>query len=308
MSKGGGTDTTTSNSTGTATRSFAPWIGPLQQLVAGTGLNLTKNFLNTSPTQAVAGFNPDQQKAFDLSRDVAQTQFGTGSRTQVDPNGYRAGAAQLGSTDYMPFLNQYLGDVGKQAVDTMRREYDANIAKSGARAANGAALGGSGAALERAQLARGMNQDSASLISNLMSQGFDRANALAEGNVNRQQQANLANADNSLAAAGLEDRFKDSELSRQLASISSLFGAGNQQQGLAQQNLNVPFDMLQKLAALVPAQYDFKDTSTSNESKTQPNNSPTTFQQLLGGGLSLLGQPNGAKSTIGGSIFNKLFG
>lgn len=306
MSKGGSSTTTTNNSDTNSTtslnqvggRQYAPWMDAAQRYGIGSAFGLAQNFIGNAPTQAVAGFNPDQLKGFDLARDMAQGAFGDGGMTTLDPSGYTARAAQLGGNDYQRFKNPFLNDVGRTVVDTQRRELENNLARAGARAANGAAFGGSGAALERAQLARGANQDAVATVAQLMSGGFDRATGLAERNVDRRQQANMQNAGNYLTAKGMEDGFRGSAFGRQQSALAQLLGIGGAQQQLTQRSLDTPFEKMSWLGQFIPSQYGYADVlgqttnsnSRSNSTGTAPDNSPSPLQQLLGFGMTGLGE------------------
>jgi hypothetical protein len=94
--------------------------------------------------------------------------------------------------DIQGLMNPYLETVGRSTLLNMGREKDNANAAIGARNANGVAFGGSGAALERAQLERGHGQNVAQTIAGLLSGGWDRASALASANADRSVNANIA--------------------------------------------------------------------------------------------------------------------
>jgi hypothetical protein len=158
--------------------------------------------------------------------------------------------------------------------------------------------------LQRAQLDRSSGETAAQLVPSLLSSAYDRATGLASQNVDRQQQANQQNAGNALQAYGINSNLQTSDLNRQLAAIDALLSGGQSQQQLAQNALDVPFDKLTWLASLIPGMYDVTSTSNSSTTGTEPDNSPSSGQQALGIGATLLGSPTSG----GGSILSSLLG
>lgn len=312
MSFGGGNETTQT----TQATAYAPWIGNMQQALAGIALGQNLDKLYASP-YSKAGFNLDQEKAFDLARTgVNQYGYGTpgalgGAQKYLDGSQIKEGigqttAARLGGTDYQEFMNPYLDDVGRDVVDSLRREYDNNSAKMAAKAASSVAFGGSGDQIGQAQLARGFNQDAASTVNQLMSQGFDRATSLADRNVDREQQARQLNANNalsraatnagnSLAAGGLYGQLYGDDFNRARLTLADLLDTGGVQQQFAQGAIDAPYEALQRLAGYIPGVYDQVTTGT------QPDNSPSTLQQLLGLGLTIGGMPTAGGGSLLGS-------
>lgn len=301
---GGDTQTTTMNQT--SGTSYAPWIGQLQQALGGTALGLTQNFLGNASNYGIAGFVPDQEKGLDMLRgSVLQygSSGGTPSYSDMMQDG-RMNAAQLGANDYQQFMNPYIQSVIDPTLQNLQRQKANTAAEIDARSAAAGAYGGSRGALQRAQLDRSMGETTAQLVPALLSAGYDRATGLASQNVDRQQQANQQNANNALSAYGLGSQLQTADLNRQLAAIGALLAGGQTQQGLAQQSLDLPFTMLARLASVVPGVYD--STSYVNQNSTEPDNSPSLFQQLLGAGTTVLGAGTGGGNTVAGTLLGKL--
>lgn len=300
----GGGDTQTS--TVDQSVSYAPWIGQLQKVLGGTGLGLTQNFLGNAPNYGVAGFTPDQEKGFDMLRGSALqygASGGTPSYAEMMQDG-RMNAAQLGAGDYQQFMNPFLDAVVSPTMANLQRQKANTAAEIDARSAAAGAYGGSRGALQRAQLDRSAGETAAQLLPALYSSAYNSATGLASQNVDRQQQANAANANNALSAYGLGSQLQTADLNRQLAAIGALLSGGQTQQGLAQQSIDLPFTMLARLAGVVPSVYDV----ATSENTTKPDNSPSTLQQLLGAGSTVLGTPmSDFKSSVGGTLLGKLF-
>ncbi len=106
------------------------------------------------------------------------------------------------------------------------------------------------------------------------------ANAAAQNqfgmqNAAWQQQSNLFNAQQPLQVAQLQNQLNQTPWAQQLQALQLLLSTGGQQQQLAQQALNTPFNMLNILQGTVPS------TTGTNSSTTQPINGPSQFQSIL---------------------------
>jgi hypothetical protein len=274
----GGTQTTTSREQ----QAYAPYIQDAQQDAMGIGFNMNKNFMQ-APGFAVAGMNPDQMRAIDQAR-LTMLQGNSGERPSVMGMG-QAQTHQLGGKDFQEFMNPYLDSVGKSTLGAMNKEYlntDANLA---AKYAGMGSFGGSGAAIARGQAARGHNEASGAAVNQMMSQGYDRGNALAMSNVGMRNDMARFNAGQELNAAQMESGLMDADIRRQIGTQENLMNRGNQQQLFAQTAIDVPMRALERYAALIPQVYN---SNTAGE-KTSPDNSPNPLMQILGMGAQMAG-------------------
>lgn len=307
---GGDTQTTTQHTDQTGGTTYAPWTQDLQRAIGGIGLGLSQNFFGQAPKSAVAGFNLDQQKGFDLARGTA-LQYGVDNASSLI-NGLgdrsQAQAATIDTDRIGELMNPYMQTVGRNTVDSMRREYQNNDASMASRYANGSAFGGSGEAIARGQAARGYSKDVGDMMSTLMAQGYDRASAQALAEAQMRQQTNLANAGNAINAASAASNILTQDQQRQLSAIGGLLDVGRTQQDLAQRELDVPFDKLSWLAKLVPGVYDTNSWLKNDTVSTQPDNSTGSGQGLLGLGTTILGAGTGGGNTVIGGLLGKLFG
>lgn len=108
-------------------------------------------------------------------------------------------------------------------------------------------------------------------------------------------------ADRSVLAATTDNALANDYQARQLRALQSLLGIGGAQQQTAQSAINLPMDWLKVLGSITPGNTGQTSTTTS------PSNAPSTLQQILGGGLSLLGLGTGGGSTLGGSLLSGIF-
>ena len=139
------------------------------------------------------------------------------------------------------------------------------------------------------------------VISNIISAGYDRAQGIA-----------AQNAQNALAAAGLYDRNRTSELDRQMGATGLLGQAGSAQQQHAQRQIDAPYDITSWFQGFVPQVYDASQTSwgvqDTQGKQEKSKDSPSLFQQLLGLGGTILTSKDATGGTVGGSLLKSLLG
>lgn len=301
---------TTSGNTSTTT-SYPEWTQAFNQAVANAGFNMLSPQLQTSPFQ-VAGLNPDQMKAFDLTRDMTLGAFaGPNQNMQQAMQGLMNAsggntqaammpAAQTGAMDFAQFMNPFQQAVVDTTMRNMQREKNRTSAEIGARAASAGSFGGSREAVQRANLDRNFTDQAGQMVAQLMSQGYDRATAMAQANTALRQSANAANqgalnnmaqfnVGNQIALPALLDRLQTNRQARQTNALQQLLGVGNQQQAFAQTALDTPLRSLERLMGMAPNVYNTTQTGTS--ARTAPTGAPSAGQQILGFGLNLLKNP-----------------
>lgn len=307
------TQTTTQNATNTT--SYPQWTQDAQRQAAAAGAALSTPFINV-PSYQLAGFNADQQRAFDLARETAQRAHTNLPHLPNENVGYEAAqvrpavmatAQQIDSSNIPGHMNPFLQSVIDPAVQQARRGLRETHADIGARSAAAASFGGSREALQRAQANRAYGENVTSTVANLMAQGYDRATGLEATNMQARQQAEMANAaaqnqaqlqqaayeqqanmatpQYELARAQTVDNILAGHQARERASTQDLLNVGNQQQLFGQEVLNVPYTNLSRLLSLIPPVYN--TTQTQQSKSEQPDNSPGVGQQVLGAGLTL---------------------
>lgn len=106
-----------------------------------------------------------------------------------------------------------------------------------------------------------------------------------------------------LQAAQLQNTFANDAYQRQMAAVAAMLGIGTTEQNQLQNILNVPTSSLAAYAGMVPSQVPVN----SNSVGTAPNTAPGLGQQLLGGGLSLLGLKTADGGSIGGALLGRMF-
>lgn len=250
------------------------YVQDAQKNLLRTGQSILEPYLHPStPGYGVSGFSQDQTTAMGGVRDL----YGSAMN----------GSGALDPADITKFLNPYTQNVVDTTNQTLRDQNDVTLNGIRARAAAGSSFGGSGsrAALQETTANNDLSKTIASTTAQLMAQGYDKATATA------------------LAS-------KQSDISTRAAATQALMESGNQQQQLYQTQMDMPLKALQSLLAITPQQYG-SSTSGTTVTTAPPPQSASPLQQVLGGGLSILGMGMGGPlggATLGGSLFSKLLG
>jgi hypothetical protein len=201
----------------------------------------------------IAGFNPTQQAAFSEVNqaqgaalpylNAAQTYLGAGATPVM--NSVQS-FSPLSLTQYQdPYTQQVT-----QATENLFNQQNAQqFNQADASAAAAGAFGGDRQAVLEAQMAQQQQLAEAPTLANIQNQGFTGA----EQELNTQQNLQLqgASASDWLAqnAAGLESGLGTTAQNSLLSGANAELGAGNQEQSLQQQELNVPLAEFQQQQA-----------------------------------------------------------
>jgi hypothetical protein len=327
----GGATVTTNTTTNSA-----PWI---QQAAQGT-YNTAQGVLNpyiSGAANSAAGLTPDQIAAGGFANQAAGTAFGGGgpsltggaatANANTIPFASLMNPAQVGATDYQQFMNPYVGSVVDAYRASAYQNRDQNDAAIRARQAAAGAFGGARGAIAQSQNMANTEQQVGQMTAQLMSQGFDKAQAIALANAQFMQQGGQFNAQaqNTLnqfntgqqnAAgmynagainqsrqfdAGQSNQFVNDQAARQQNALKSLLGYGTLAQQTDQARLNSPLNALQMLQGFTPK--DVSQTGTT----VAPNTAPSPLATGLGLTATLFGAPmDPAKPTVGSNIWNWL--
>ena len=162
------------------------------------------------PTQQVAGFTEEQQKAFSMAREgigAWKPYMDKFADTEFDPESYK----------------EYLDPYQKYVTQGISEQYDKAINQANLGAAGKGAFGGSRQGIMNAELLGGK----ALGIGQSLSQGFGTAMGLARGDFENQMQRYGT-------AAGMTQQLQQGD-------IASMMGAGSVKQQNIQQNLDADY-------------------------------------------------------------------
>lgn len=261
----GKSSTTKEKSNSVTTEAPPPWVSAAQQSMLGTAQSTLAPYFEGN------NWNADQQRAFEMIRgEAANPTF-----TRYEPT--MALAAQLDPNAIQGMQNPYVSQVIQNTRRGMERQFGKDLNAVRAQGAASSAFAGSGSrtALQEASLRGDFGQRRDQMAAQLWDRNYQNALALVQGNVQNQQQTNLANAGYSNQAGLYNAQGQD--VARQNA-LQQLLNIGNYQYGQ-------PLQALQVLQQFLPREFGGTKTTQGSSEKTTPGQSP--LQSILGLGLSL---------------------
>lgn len=180
----------------------------------------------------IAGFRPVEQQAFDITQQAVANRVGSqqlGAATQAAQQ-----AAAFGPEQFQQDVAGFMSPFQQNVIDaTMARLESARArreADTRAQLAASRAFGNTRRGVYEASLASSEARNMAEVLANLQQQGFTQAAQLAAGLPGQRLQASQQ-----LAALGPQ------ALAQEQAFASMLGGVGQQQRGMAQQNLDLAY-------------------------------------------------------------------
>jgi len=225
----------------------------------------------------VAGFSPDQLRAFEATRGLFETGM------QYDPLTDIRGIAEapipsLLSTD----ISAYQSPFQQQVIDTTMADIQrqADIARQKAQdvAIGAGAFGGSRSAILEAESQRPFADVMARTAAGLRQTGFEQAQRAAESDIARQMRGREFQA-------GLLGRL-GSEQERRLGALGQI---GEQQRLLQQQALQIPYQEFQRALAYGPQQLGLFQAGLGTPLETVTTKQKAGVGDILGGAAGLLG-------------------
>lgn len=252
--------------------------------------------------QEIAGFTPEQERAFDLTSDVVgQTQaFAT-------PAAQFAGLAGLGTTDadISRFMNPYASQVIDIAERERRRAGDIEAQELAAQSVKAGAFGGSRQGILEAERRRNLEQG----ITDIRTAGLGQAFKQAVEQAQAQQESRLGAARSLTELAQVAPRGTADELARLEAVGAARRGQSQAELDIAQRKFleerTFPEATLQQYSQFIqPTQGALGAAGTLT--KTGPGQAQPTYLQQASGFLGSLGSAAGAfgfgKAASGGQV------
>ncbi len=326
------------------------YIQDASKYLVNSGTNMISPFLQLGEN-TIAGFTPDQLAGMDWARNIA------GERSDNSYKWYQGARDYVGDATYNPFtaasadaatidpnrisalMDPFQSAVIDQTTRRLGQDRDGAEARIRAQSAAASPFGGSGEALQLAQLERTHGDTLASTVAGLQSQGYGQAAQLAAQEAQNRQAANLTNAQfaqdarktNASAWAASEDTrrargmqglqmgssLESEDLQRQLLGLQTLFSTGDAQQAQMQKSLDVPWNMISLLGSLTPKDQSLftegqGGSQATSQGTSQTNGTKKTESSgggsILSGLTGLLSLPMGGGVSLGGSLFGSLGG
>lgn len=313
--KGGGSTTTT--------QQLDPMLKPYVKFALEQGKKQFEQRSQGIPQydrDRVAGFTPDTQSYFggvrDLTAGVGQlgqagemttgAAAGVAGRPEFEATQFNAN--RLSSNDIREYMNPYQQQAIDAAMAGIQRRQGEEAAALRTKQARAGALGGSRGAVESALQDREYRQLAADTEAKMLSEGFDRATALAVGQQEAARKAQLdteqsrqfaeeAALDRSrfgLTAAEQLARLGEAERNMELQRLEGLKGIGSMQQAYEQALLDEDYRKFienRDLAKQELADYAAIAYGAPAGSQTRQQQ-PSSFMSTLGGlGMYALGSP-----------------
>lgn len=232
----------------------------------------------------MAANNQFSQLQAQLGLQQALQNAGFRQQMGLENMGAQNAAARYAADAQNSMLSQLLGLTSQEGL--AQAGYDQAAAAQNAQMAQQAVSEGAGFEQQANQLNTQLQYQR--MLENLQSQlqtrqaNQDAMMAARLANQGAWNTSRQFNATNDLEEARLQDQFTATYQQRQMDALRQLLGIGGLQQDVANQSLNVPFNMLQLYGGTIPTNAMGAGTTTS----TQPDNSPSWWQQLLGFGAA----------------------
>lgn len=226
MSKGGERSTVTSQQT------LDPFIQEALQRNVMAAQQVASLPYQPYSGPRIAAFRPVEQQAFDITQQAVANRVGSqqlGAATQAAQQAAAFGPEQFQQNvaGFMSPFQQNVIDATMARLSQARAERDA---ATRAQLAGSRAFGNTRRGVYEAQLAAEQDLNTAQVLANLQQQGFGQAAQLAAGLPGQRLQASQQ-----LAALAPQ------ALAQEQAFANMLGGVGQQQRGMAQQNLDLAY-------------------------------------------------------------------
>ena len=277
--------------TGSTTTEMDPRMVAMYEDLYGTSKQIAKQPFVPYTGKRVAGFSPDQLRAFEATRGM----FEAGQ--QYDPLGTLSQLGQqptpgLLQADIGAYQSPYQQQVIDQTMADIQRQSDIAQQLAQSRAIKAGAFGGSRSALLETEATRPYIEQQARTSAALRQAGFEQAQRAAESDIERQMRDRQFQA-------GIQQQL----LGEQYRSLGLLGGIGGQQQLLQQRALDVPYGEFQRALQYPQQQFGLLSQAVRG---TPSFGSTTGYQPSSLEGvttaLNILGSPfvQGAFSGMGG--------
>ena len=277
MSKGG-----SETSTVTSQQTLDPFIRDALQRNVMAAQQVSQLPYQPYSGPRVAGFRPAEQQAFDIAQQAVAGRVGSqqlAGATQAAQQAAAFGPEQF-QQNVAGFMSPYQQNVIDATMARLSKARAERDAATKAQLAASRAFGNTRRGVYEAQLAAEQDLNTAQTLANLYQQGYGQAAGLAAGLPGQRLQASQQ-----LAALAPQ------ALAQEQAYSSMLGGVGQQQRGMAQQNLDLAYrDFLEQrgypveqLRILQSGLTGLPAVTSTQQTSTQPGDG------FLGGAANIVG-------------------
>ena len=285
--------------TGSTTTEMDPRMVAMYEDLYGKSQQIAKQPFVPYTGKRVAGFSPDQLRAFQATRGM----FEAGQ--QYDPLGTLSQLGQqptpgLLQADIGAYQSPYQQQVIDQTMADIQRQSDIAQQLAQSRAIKAGAFGGSRSALLETEATRPYIEQQARTSAALRQAGFEQAQRAAESDIERQMRDRQFQA-------GIQQNL----LGEQYRSLGLLGGIGGQQQLLQQRALDIPYGEFQRALQYPQQQFGLLSQAVrGTPSFGQTTGYQPSTMEGVTSALNILGSPfmqsafSGMGGGGGGSIYN----
>lgn len=283
MSKGGQTATTTQQNT------LDPFIREALTRNVNAATQVSQLPYQPYGGPRVAGFRPAEQQAFDITQQAVNNQVGSPQLAQATQVAQQAAMfnPQQFQQNVQGFMNPYQSQVVDSTMARLAQARAERDAATKAQLAASKAFGNERRGVYEAQLAGQQDLNTAQTLADLYSQGYGQAAGFAQALPGQQ-----------LAGASALANYGNQALQQQQTYAGMLQGAGQQQRGMAQQNLDVAYNdflaqrgyPVEQLKILQSGLTGLPNVQSSTATQTTPG------QGFLGGASDIAGVLGGLKN------------
>lgn len=277
MSKGG-----SETSTVTSQQTLDPFIRDALQRNVMAAQQVSQLPYQPYSGPRVAGFRPAEQQAFDIAQQAVAGRVGSqqlAGATQAAQQAAAFGPEQF-QQNVAGFMSPYQQNVIDTTMARLSKARAERDAATKAQLAGARAFGNTRRGVYEAQLAAEQDLNTAQTLANLYQQGYGQASGLAAGLPGQRLQASQQ-----LAALAPQ------ALAQEQAYAGMLGGVGQQQRGMAQQNLDLAYrDFLEQrgypveqLRILQSGLQGLPAVTSTQQTSTQPGDG------FLGGAANIVG-------------------
>ncbi len=239
---------------GLAGQPFVPYTGPL-----------------------VAGFSPDQLRAFQATRGLFETGMEYDPITGIRELAQAPTPSLLGA-DIGAYQSPFQEQVIETALGDIQRQQELAQQRAQAQAIGAGAFGGSRSAILEAEAQRPYIEQAARTAAGLRQAGFEQAQRAAEADIAREMAGRQFQA-------GLLGGLQQEQMQR----LGMLGDIGRQQQMLQQQALQVPYQEFQRALAYGPQQLGLLQVGMGTPLETVTTQQKTGTGDILGTAAQLAG-------------------
>lgn len=280
MSKGGQTATTTQQNT------LDPFIKEALSRNINAATQVASLPYQPYSGPRVAGFRPAEQQAFDITQQAVTNRVGAPELAQATDVARQA--AMFSPQQFQQNVQGFINPFQSQVIDTtMARLAQARAERDAATKAQLAAsraFGNERRGVYEAQLAGEQDRTTAETLANLYSQGYGQAAQMAQALPGQQ-----------LAGAAALAGYGNQALQQEQARAGMLSGMGQQQRGLAQQNLDLAYQDF-----LAQRGYPIEQLKILQSGLTGLPNVQSTTSSTTTPGSGFLGTASGVAGVLGG--------